>query len=311
MPEPRARLDPRNQADPALAPINLREAVRVLRRHLWIVLGLTGVTLGVATFLALRAEPVYRATAVVRLADARRSLTGNLVENPSGPTGRSVDPLLSQLEVLRSRTIAGAVVDSMGILRVRVRDIPASLLGGVRLAPDAPGDSLGLLFSAGGFIVRGHAGEVQASYGAHVEMDGVGFTVARQPELRTAAIVLVSRDSAVDALLARLRIRVRENTDVADVTYSAADPERAHEVVNRLVEVFRLTNAAAARQESERRREFIESRLRFNDSLLAAAQQSLSGFRSRRRYDAGTNGGREGGKASDLEIGRASCRERV
>lgn len=300
VPEPRARIDPRNQAEPALAPINLREAARVLRRHPWIVLGLTGVALGVATFLALRAEPIYRATAVIRLADARRSLTGNLVENPTGPTGRSVDLLLSQLEVLRSRTIAGTVVDSMGILRVRVRDIPTSLLGGFRLTPDAPGDSLRLLFSAGGFIVSGRAGEVQASYGAHVEMDGVGFTVARQPELPRATIVLVSRDAAVDALLAHLQIRLRDKTDVVDVTYSAADPERAQEVVNRVVEVFRLANAAAARQESQRRREFIESRLQFNDSLLAAARQSLSSFRSSRRYDAGTNGGREVGKASDL-----------
>jgi hypothetical protein len=227
VPEPRARLDPRNQAEPALAPFNLREAVRVLRRHPWIFLGLTGVALGVATFLALRAEPVYRATAVIRLADARGSLTGKLVENPTGPTGRSL--CCSQLEVLRAAPLPGpswTAWVSCGSESVTFQ-----------LAWLSPGSGC-----SGRLIDYTNRGRVhsQRSCGrgagllwGHVEMDGVGFTVRVSRSCR-------GHDSArpamrLNALLAPPQIRLRENTDVVDVTHSAADPERAQEVVNRVV----------------------------------------------------------------------------
>src|SRR5688500_11679042 len=56
---------------------------RVLRRHVWLVLTATLLgTLG-GLYLALQVARVYRATAMVRLADTRRALTGGEDAGPA------------------------------------------------------------------------------------------------------------------------------------------------------------------------------------------------------------------------------------
>src|SRR5438105_15206059 len=98
---------------------NLREWLDLLRRHVRLVLGVTAAALALAGYVAYTSPSVYRATAVVRLVNARRALTGGLVDGDGGDglLQRS-NPVLSQVEVLRSRATAGAVVDDMPILRV-------------------------------------------------------------------------------------------------------------------------------------------------------------------------------------------------
>src|SRR5438477_606951 len=103
-------------------------------------------------------------------------------------------------------------------------------------------------------------------------------SVVRLVDARRA---LVGREAAVGSLTGRLLVRPRENTDVIDIGFTASDPERAQEVANRVARVFQTGNARTAQQEARRRREFIETQLRFNDSLLAEARGALGAFRAK------------------------------
>ncbi|MGH7546982.1 MAG: polysaccharide biosynthesis tyrosine autokinase, partial [Gemmatimonadales bacterium] len=220
--------------------------------------------------------------AVIRLENVRQALTGGLVGGAEvGLLGRSVDPLLSQVEVLRSRAIAGAVVDSLPLLRIVTRRFPDWLLEDVRLTATARSDTLELSFERDSVAVRGRAGERRVAYGAAVEMDGFRFAVAEPPRVERGTLFVRGREAAVSALLARLRVTPRQNTDVIDIAYTARDPQRAQEVVNRVVGIFQLTNARAAQQQARRQREFIEAQLQRSDSALAVARLALSAFRSR------------------------------
>src|SRR3989440_10157845 len=81
--------------------VHVKDLLVTLRRHLRLVLGVTGAVLLFTGYLAYRSEPVYRAVAVIRSSDSRRALTGGLGEGPSlTGGGASVDPLLSQMELL-------------------------------------------------------------------------------------------------------------------------------------------------------------------------------------------------------------------
>jgi len=94
-------------------------------------------------------------------------------------------------------------------------------------------------------------------------------------------------------------------TDIVDVAYSAPDPSRAQEVVNRVVDVFRAANAEAAQRQSRLRREFLESQLKVNDSLVADAQQALTAFRRRAHSDGSAqSSGREQTELPGLELQR-------
>jgi tyrosine-protein kinase Etk/Wzc len=277
----------RASADDDLEPlpqgIDLKEIFSVLRRHLLLVLVLTLAGVAAAGYVVYRRQPVYSASAVVRLADARRALTGGL-DNSGTDRYASywTDPVLSQIQVLQSRAVAREVVEHQALgVRVIPRRIPAGLLTGVSVDDNATADTILLTFDVTGYVARGKGGERRARYGVPVEMDGVSFAVTRAPQSPTAALVLIPPDEAVSLVAGRIGAQSRKNTDVVDVTYTANDPHVAQQVVNAIVTSFQALNVEAAQQQSRRRRVFVEEQLRQTDSLLGEAQNALSAFRSR------------------------------
>jgi succinoglycan biosynthesis transport protein ExoP len=263
-------------------PLNLRDWLAVLRRHLLLVAGVTAAAVAVAAYMAYTSSPAYRATSVVRIVDARRALAGNLVDGEEQDGAlRPANPVLSQVELLRSRAIAGAVVDAMPALRVRTRGFDVALLNDLRLSPDVHSDSLELLFGAGMVMVVRGGEKREVAYGTRVDLGDIDFAVTARPERASGTLLVISRDAAVSELVGRLLVQPRENTDFIDIMYTASNPRRAQEVANRVAQVAQAANVQAAQQESRRRREFIETQLKFNDSLLTAARAALTAFRAR------------------------------
>src|SRR5882762_6416801 len=261
----------------------LREWLAMMRRHMRVAVGVAAAVIALSAYLAYRAPSEYRATSVVRLVDARRALAGGLIDPTA--TGdialAAANPVLSQVEVLRSRATLGAVVQDMPNLRIRTRHFAEGLVRDVRLIPQVRADSLRLTFGRQTLTVQGEEPPREVAYGVPLEVRGIGFTIAEAPSRESGTLYVVSRDVVISNLAKRLQVKPRENTDVIDIGFTATDPERAQEVVNRLAQVFQAGNARAAQQEARRRREFIETQVRFNDSLLTVARAALSGFRTR------------------------------
>src|SRR5687768_10448529 len=131
-------LSPEPGAD---ATLDVREVLRLLRRHLLLVIAAGLVFAGAAAYVAYRVAPSYEATATLRMGDAQNlagGLGGGMAERAVGRNAH-----LSQLEVMRSRTLIGHVVDRAG-LRLRPVDaaFPAGLLREVVVAADASADTI-------------------------------------------------------------------------------------------------------------------------------------------------------------------------
>jgi capsular exopolysaccharide synthesis family protein len=284
--DPRAAsglLGERGDLEASVRTVGLDEILSTLRRHVRLILGTVAVAVVAASAVAYVTGPVYRAVAVIRLSDPRRALTGGVVDDPARVDERFADPLLSQVELLTSRTVAGAVVDSMPMLRVLPRKFPRSLLADVAVPAAAGPDTFQLTFGPDRFVAERPSGRRSAAYGAAVEFDGIRFAVLRRPDASEGRLRVLSREAAISRLLDDLRVKPRVRTDLVDVAYYAPDPEVAQQVVNRVVESFRTTSAQDAQQQSRWRREFLEAQLEVNDSLLAAARQNLTEFRRRTR----------------------------
>jgi capsular exopolysaccharide synthesis family protein len=272
-------------AETVAGTVKLGEVVSIVRRHARLVLAIMALTAAAAAIMTYMAGPVYRAVAVIRLSDPRRALTGGVVQDPAAAEGRFSDPLVSQAELLTSRSVAGRVVDSMPVLRLGGK-LPLRLLAGVAVAPAAPADTLQLTFGADSFTVRGASAERRAAYATAVELGEIRFTVVEQPDLGSAELYVLSSEAAVNRLIASLRVKRRIGTDIVDVAVSAPDPHLAQLVVNRTVDVFQTASAEAAQGQSRRRREFLEGQLRVSDSLLAEAREALTAFYQRAGYGA-------------------------
>jgi tyrosine-protein kinase Etk/Wzc len=273
----------RGDLEASVRTVGVDELLAMLRRHVRLVLGVVAIAVAAAGVLAYVIAPVYRAVALIRLWDPRRALTGGVVDDPARADERFADPLLSQVELLTSRTVAGAVVDSTPLLRVLTRKFPRSLLGDVALPDAVAADTFQLTFGPEGFIAESRSGRRNAAYGAAVDFGGIRFAVLQRPAAGQGQLRLYGREAAISHLLAHLRVRPRLRTDLVDVAYSAPDPLLAQQVANRVVDIYRTTSAEASQRQSTHRREFLESQLTVNDSLLAEARDALTEFRRRAR----------------------------
>ncbi|HEV8178344.1 MAG TPA: hypothetical protein VGP44_11750, partial [Gemmatimonadales bacterium] len=156
-------------ADPALQGDGITPAhlFRAVRENLALFLIVAGLTLAVTALLVVRSPSLYGARSVIRIAGERRTLTSGVENAPQ--TDRETDPLLSAVQVLSSRTLVGAVVDSLG-LRLQPaspytagapligRRFPAGAFQQVTIAAGAPVDTLLFQFTEYGVVARSRGG---------------------------------------------------------------------------------------------------------------------------------------------------------
>lgn len=261
-----------------------RELVAALRRHLWLILGTTAVSTTMAVLRVKTEDTNYTSSAVIRLKDTRRALTGGLGGAPNEElAGRLVDPVQSQIELLTSRSVAAQVVDSLHELRVQPKQFPDTVLGRIYTGGTEGGDSVALQFGPAEFEAHGRTAMGRAVYGEMVELDSFRFTVKYRPSVAGGYLRLVPRDAAVNRLISRIKVKPRPNTDVIDVSYTDLEKARAQKAAAILVDVFQGVSTQTSNQQSVRRRKFLETQLAHSDSVLNEARARLSAFRGRQR----------------------------
>ena len=285
---PVPQFDPRDDGAPAGQESVLAILVNfigLVRRNWQIVLAETVAALLVAALLIHLDQPLYRAMATIRYEDKSRALSGGLgggaAEQLGGP---ATDPLLTQIQVLQSRAVATEVVNREGL---RVTIDPARIADGlvqdVQVPDEGTNEKLEATFGSGTYSISDGRAVATATYGSPVKLGGVQLTVGRRPDVDKAVLQVAPLDRAVDNFISALRGRPRERTDIIDVTYESPNPGVAKLVANAAVMVFQDHNATSAKQESVRRRKFIEDQLRKTETLLSEAEASHNQFRSRER----------------------------
>jgi succinoglycan biosynthesis transport protein ExoP len=273
-----------------ISPSQLLQAVR-LNQPLFVFVA--GLTIALSGFAILGSLPDYSARAAVRMASERRTLTSGVEDAPPSPD-RPVDPLLSAVQVLTSRTLVGSVVDSLGLRLQPVsgfslnaplfgRRLPIAALQPGPVDSSAPSDTLVLRFSRSGVTARSRRHVATAAYGEPLQLGPVRLKVNARPPVHYAVLTIAPRDVVVDQILRQLKVTARPGTDVIDVRFVDPSPALAQQFANTLVHSFQTANGHSAQDQARRRREFLGEQLRVTDSLLVEAEAELSRFRSRQQ----------------------------
>ena len=95
--------------------VDLRRVWATVARSAWLILGCVLLSLGAGLVAVRRMEPVYQATASVRL-DARGAPVAAAM---FGVTSDNANLMATAMEIITSRSLARDVVDSLG-LRLRL-----------------------------------------------------------------------------------------------------------------------------------------------------------------------------------------------
>jgi capsular exopolysaccharide synthesis family protein len=285
--------------------IKFSDVVETARRWWRVLVGGAALGLVAAAVWVLIQVPHYRATAVLRVGEARDAMTSGIEARVREPE-RYVNPLTSQVQLISSRSLIGEVVDSVGFrLRTEYRGFEPGLLAAVHIASDATADTLWLEFAEDKYSVRTQRAWRRGEYSQLFDLEGVRLVLDGQPSTEHATWPVVSRDRAVDRLLGKLQVSARNETNIVDVSFDHPDPVTAQRIVNTLVTRYQAFDANFAQQRAGRRRIFLEEQLAQTDASLREAERRLTAFRNRAQtYDAREELAAQQGNRLTLDIRR-------
>lgn len=274
------------QAEEERDGIPLRDYLNAVRRYWWLVAAAVAISVGLAVWRVSKELPMFMASTSVRLRDPSVKMSGDLSANAAGGNadqlpGYYTDPILSQIQVLRSRAVAGMVVDSLGMrLHPEMPDFPYAVMGPVAVNSAAQeGDTLRVRFGAREVTATLAGVRATAAYRQPLQLPGVTATFLRRPSFADARFAVISRDEAINMVLNGVQANPRQLTNVIDIAFLAYDRTLAKRVADASAASFQYLNAQSAQQASRRRAQFIHEQLRSTDSLLMTAQMQLSSFR--------------------------------
>lgn len=265
--------------------IHLRDYWRILRRRwrlfalVWGVVFLSG---SLATFLT---TPQYRGDSTVLVEEDRPTQMAML--EGFGDFGGAI-AVETEMELLRSRTIAERVVTELGLDTLQLRQPHGSraflreyrsdrfpVEGRPIFRIDVDGDK---------FTISDDDREAfgQGTIGQPFTGDGTAFTLhLTGPRRKTYRIEKIPFSDAIRDLRRRMSVQeVGKKTNVIRVTVDLEDPFLARDVANKITEVYVSQNVAFKSQEASQMLEFLDKQLETIRGNLEKGEQELDQFKS-------------------------------
>lgn len=239
-------------------------AVQVGARWAWVLGGgVFGVALAAVVLWLVTARFEARAAVLVRTAQDPTSMIrqrlGPLAElAPSSVGGASKTELETELSLMQSRAVLGAVVDS---LQLQLQPVSPA-----RVAPAALADSVRL-------PGRFKPATVSLSIGRNTVLTGRVVATTRGAG---ATVRLLDREDAIDELVEYLDVRVLGG-DVVRVQYRGRDSVTAALVPNLIVAIYLQRRKTVDRGVNQRRYEFLDAKF---DSVTATWRREAAALRN-------------------------------
>jgi tyrosine-protein kinase Etk/Wzc len=296
--------------------VSLSEYLDVLVEGRWLVAAAVALTVAAGGAYAFLATPIYRSDALVQVEDAKA--TKGLLGDLSSAFGES-SPAETEIEILRSRALVGAVVKELGLeIVAEPRRLP--LVGHAvarrHAEPEVAGALLGLAsYGWGGerirvdrldvpralvgeplTLVAGEAGRFTLldPDGAPLVQGDVGLPAAgRDVELFVSelharpgqefTVVREDRDETVAGLQEQLRIAEKgKKTGMLRLALDGPEPARIASILDTLAQAYVRQNVERRSAEARKTLEFLEEQLPVLRGKLEVAEGELESYRSRK-----------------------------
>jgi capsular exopolysaccharide synthesis family protein len=260
---------------------HVRDAWHFLRRNAWITVGGPLVVLAVALVALQVVRPVYDTGATLRI-DEERSSVPVLEALRSLSSGSEIN---TEMQVLRSRTLAEAVIDSLR-LQVQLRsprDISRdAIFAAVDVRRDAPRRRYELRRQGNEYVLRSRGSEpVRVAIGEPLRLDGLVLTLGPGAAEHDRIVVRVARyEDELRRFRRTLAVsRPVRDADIVELRYSGTDRVLATAVPNVLADRFIALRAMERGAESQGTIAFLDDQVRIVREELTSAETSLQRFR--------------------------------
>lgn len=232
--------------------IDLRELLRVLRRRIELILGVTLAVAVLAVLIVSQLTSIYAAESMV-LVGARESQVVDIEAVMAGlPTDAGT--IESEIQVIRSRRLAGRVIDRLALDKDQefnpALQVPSGLLGLLDPRTTLPDDWADWLTGA-----------------------------ADQEPLDEAEAVLAQREAVIDTLAEALEVEAIGRSRVIAISAESESPKKAAAIANALAELYIVSQLEAKFEATERANAWLSDRLTTLRAQVEEAEQAVEAYR--------------------------------
>ena len=267
--------------------LDLRRAWTAVARNRWLAAAVLAACVGLAVLVTVTAAPVYESEATVAIDEDDGAPM--LLRQLSPLSGMNRGRIETDMLVLRSRTLAERVVDSLG-MQVRLSDpsLPRASVFTRAVGSDAEASGMFVLSRAGdGYRLQADDDQARAVRGLPARVrPGVPFRIggltlelsAAAPErvqFQVAPLRRAVRDLRDDVGVARPNREAR----LVHVRYRSTDPLLAARVPNALTDAFITYTSTGSKTESRSTVDFLREQVGRYETDLRDAEARLRAFR--------------------------------
>jgi capsular exopolysaccharide synthesis family protein len=269
----------------AISP-HLADYWQIISRRLWLVLLIFAATTASAIWAVSRQQTQYQAALSIQVNDPlARSRSLNPTARLSG-MDVFVDPIESEMQVLKSGTISLDVVNALGlrIAPASVDLVHSDLFRNAWVDPNASPETFELVYDDAGqtVLLRRPGAPPLASglVGEALDAAFVRFTAVPAPkEDRVYGVQLLPVGVAVGAVRGRISAVPRDYTNLIDITFITNDPVMAPLILIEAAEALRRYGERKVSTAAKNEVAFIESELLGARSQLTQSLVAIQRFK--------------------------------
>ena len=262
---------------------DLKDLLRMLRKHIWALVACSIVGLAISTVDGLTRTPMYRTAATLQIDQS----TARIVQ-----FNRDVDPyqdmdgltLQTQIELLKSRALAERVIDELGLdpTRTRAGGPPPPRLGaragGAANVGDAPAAPQLAGAASAPASTAGQQHEAQALGMLTDLKDRVleGYRRLGKPSVQDRSVL--SREAVVGAFMGSVSVAQVPSSRLVRISVSSPDPRYAAKVANGIAKTFITMNVERRSDSSGYAKSFLEDQIKATKAKLEESERALNDY---------------------------------
>jgi len=283
--------------------IDLGDLLGVLIENRWLIIAITFVALLMGTYKAFTAVPIYQADGMLQVEEKKSGL-GDL--DISGLLGGGDSPISAEIEILRSRSVLGTVVDNLQLdiyaepdlstigaalarrsapsarpkIQIDTLDLPASMLGqSLTLIATTP-NKYELLNETGESLLHGTVGETATKPMPGGEAITLFVSSLQGDKDQSFTLARESRIDSLQSLQGSMSVSERGDwSGILSISVEGTDPDSVRRQVNEIANVYVRQNVERKSAEAKQTLDFLDEQLPIVRLDMETSELALNTYR--------------------------------
>jgi tyrosine-protein kinase Etk/Wzc len=281
----------------------LGDLIGVVIENRWLIIGITAAAILIGGFKAFTAVPIYLADGLLQVEEKKSGLANLDVATMMD----DYTPVNAEIEILRSRSVLGAVVDNLKLdisaqpdyfpyigaalarrtpaderpmIKVDTLEVPDSMRGTSFRLVAAGADKYELYDGGGSLLLHGTVGKTASRALPDGNSMSLFISALQGEEEQAFWLSRRPRLSAIQSLQNRLSVAEKgEWSGILSVSVEGTDPESVQQQVNEIANVYVRQNVERKSAEAEQTLEFLDEQLPVVRRNMEAAELALNSYR--------------------------------